>query len=48
MILLGWTLHAVIAALVFSSLLVLAEQLRAAALVRRRAPPKPTVRRGLI
>jgi hypothetical protein len=43
MILLGWAVHGIIAALIFSSLFVLAQELRAALLIRRPAriaPPR--------
>jgi hypothetical protein len=43
MILLGWAVHGLIAALLFSSLFVLAQELRAALLIRRPAriaPPR--------
>ncbi|HXV22977.1 MAG TPA: hypothetical protein VED46_01845 [Alphaproteobacteria bacterium] len=45
MMLLGWALHAVIAACVFSSFFVLAKQLRAVRLARATAPAKAAAHR---
>jgi hypothetical protein len=45
-ILFGWPLHGVIAALVFSSFFVLAEEFRAAALTPRPARARPLARRS--
>lgn len=41
MMLFGWALHGLIAALIFSSFIVLAEQFRAAAITRRPARMRP-------